>query len=86
MQLALEYGIEPKNMALAAMAGIAVLLAKSQEYSLPSNLRFSDWRKLGGPDIERIINWLWKGQRFKNSERLIRYVQAAKDHLIDLSG
>lgn len=84
MQLALEYGIEPKNMALAAMAGIAVLLAKSQEYNLPSNLRFSDWRKLGGPDIERIINWLWKGQRFRNSERLIRYVRAAKDHLIGL--
>ena len=86
MQLVLEYGIEPKNMALAAMAGIAVLLAKSQEYNLPSNLRFSDWRKLGGPDIEKIINWLWKDQRCKNSERLIQYVQAAKDHLIGLLG
>ena len=30
MQLALEYGIEPKNMVLGAMAGIAILLEKAQ--------------------------------------------------------
>ena len=64
MQLALEYGIEPKNMALGALAGIAILLEKAQEYNLPDNLRFADWRKLDGSNIEKILNWLWKGQTY----------------------
>ncbi|HIJ54040.1 MAG TPA: hypothetical protein HPP66_12950 [Planctomycetes bacterium] len=62
MQLTLEYGIEPNNMALGAMAGIAVLLQKAKEYNLPDNLRFGDWRKLDDDGIEKIINWLWKDQ------------------------
>ncbi len=62
MSLALEYGIEPNNMALAAMAGLAVLLEKAKEYNLPMNLCFGDWRKLDGDMIEKIINWLWKDQ------------------------
>ena len=62
MSLALEYGIEPKNMAIGAMAGIAVLLQKAKEYNLPGNLRFGDWRKLDRDRIEMIINWLWKNQ------------------------
>jgi mannitol-1-phosphate 5-dehydrogenase len=64
MQLVLEYGIEPKNMALGAMAGIAVLLEKAQEYNLQSDLRFGDWRKLNSSNIEKILNWLWKGQTY----------------------
>lgn len=62
MQLALEYDIEPKNMALGAMAGIAVLLKKAQEYNLPGDLRLSDWRKLDDAKIQKIINWLWNAQ------------------------
>jgi hypothetical protein len=62
MQLAIEYGIEPKNMALGALAGVAILLEKTQEYNLPDNLCFGDWRKLSDSDIENILNWLWKGQ------------------------
>ncbi|MBW8039782.1 MAG: hypothetical protein FVQ85_07260 [Planctomycetes bacterium] len=62
MNLALEYGIEPNNMALAAFAGIAVLQEKAKEYNLPMNLCFGDWRKLNDDRIEKIINWLWKGQ------------------------
>jgi mannitol-1-phosphate 5-dehydrogenase len=64
MQLALEYGIKPKNMALGAMAGIAVLLDKAQEYNLPVDLRLGDWRKLNSSNIEKILNWLWKGQTY----------------------
>ena len=62
MSLALEYGTKPNNMALGAMAGIAVLLDKAEENNLPINLCFGDWRKLDGDRIEKIINWLWKGQ------------------------
>jgi len=64
MQLALEYGIEPRNMALGALAGVAVLLEKAQEYNLQSDLRFEDWRKLDSSNIEKILNWLWNGQTY----------------------
>jgi hypothetical protein len=84
MQLALEYGIEPKNMALGAMAGIAVLLEKAQEYNLPSDLRFANWRKLDSSNIEKILNWFWKGQTSTHMEQLIKYVQNAKKHLMAL--
>jgi len=85
MSLALEYGIEPKNMALGAMAGIAVLLQKAKEYNLPDNLRFGDWRKLDRDRIEKIINWLWKGQTNSRAQQLIKYVQNAKEHIRKLT-
>jgi len=81
MSLALEYSIEPKNMAIGAMAGIAVLLEKAKEYNLPTDLCFGDWRKLDNPEIEKIINWLWKDKATNHAQRLIKYVQNAKEQL-----
>ncbi|MHC4511318.1 MAG: mannitol dehydrogenase family protein, partial [Planctomycetota bacterium] len=74
MQLALEYGIEPKNMALGALAGIAVLLKKAEEYNLPEDLRFGDWRMLDTPQLKRILSWLWKGRTCKYDPELIEYI------------
>ena len=85
MTLALEYGIEPKNMAIGAMAGIAVLLEHAKEYNLPADLCFGDWRKLDGDRIEKIINWLWKGQTSNQTQQLIKYVRNAKEHLKKLT-
>ncbi|UCD30196.1 MAG: hypothetical protein JSV03_06935, partial [Planctomycetota bacterium] len=81
MYLALEYGIEPKNMAIGAMAGIAVLLEKAKDYNLPADLRFGDWHKLDKLRIEKIIRWLWKDQTTNHAQRLIKYVQNAKEQL-----
>jgi len=81
MQLTLKYGIEPKNMALGAMAGIAVLLTKAEENNLPADLRFDNLRKLDDAKIEKIINWLWTGQTCKYAERLIKCVQNAQKRL-----
>ena len=81
MSLALEYGIEPKNMAIGAIAGIAVLLEKAKEYNLPADLCFGDWHTLDGDKIEKVINWLWKGQTTNYSQRLIQYVQSAQKRL-----
>jgi len=78
MQLALEQDIEPKNMALGAMAGLAVLLQKAQEYNLPEDLRFADWRRLDGAQIERILNWVWMAQTSKYSNQLIACVCKAQ--------
>jgi len=84
MQLALEYGIEPKNMALGALAGIAILLEKAQEYNLQSDLRFGNWRRLDDLRIEKIISWVWNGRTCEHAEQLIKYVQNAKKHLTAL--
>ncbi len=84
MQLALEHGIAPTNMALGAMAGIAVLLEEADENNLPIALRFGNWRKLDDVKIEKIINWLWAGQTSQYTERLIKYVQNARRPLTTL--
>ena len=84
MQLALEYDIEPRNMALGAMAGIAVLLEKAEEYNLPGDLRFGDWCKLDDARIKKIIKWLWTGQTSKYADQLIKYVQNARRSLTTL--
>ena len=75
MRLALEHGIEPKNMALGALAGIAELLKKADENSLPEDLRFGDWRTLDKVKIERLTNWLWNGQTSKYTQQIVDYVQ-----------
>lgn len=84
MQLALEYGIEPKNMALGAMAGIAELLKKADENNLPQDLRFGDWRKLDEGKTEEIINWLWSDQEIGHGPQIVRCVQGARGALESL--
>lgn len=85
MQLALEYDIEPQNMASGAMAGVAVLLKNAKENNVPVDLRLSDWRHLEDNKIEKILDWLWEGQSCKSTPRLIRYVQKAKNRLHKLA-
>jgi len=85
MQLALEYGIEPKNLALGALAGIAVLLEKSDEYRLPENLRLNSWRKLDHINIEKILTWLWNGKRCVHINKIVKYLEQAKKHLEELT-
>jgi len=85
MQLALEHGIEPENMALGAMAGIAVLLQNAEENNLPEHLRFGDWRKLDDTQIETIFNWLQTGQMGKHAQQLVQYVHNAEERLKQLT-
>ncbi|MFC1633374.1 hypothetical protein ACFL5Z_00920 [Planctomycetota bacterium] len=81
MQLALEHGIEPQNMALGAMAGVAVLLKNAVENDLSVEWRISDWRQLDDDKIGRILCWLWEGQTCKSKAQLIRCVQSAMKSL-----
>jgi len=81
MTLALQYGIEPTNMALAALAGIAILLQKAEEYNLPDDLHFGDWRGLDYAKIEKIIYWLWNGKTDTYTSPLIKFIQNAGNHL-----
>lgn len=85
MRLALEHGIEPTNMALGALAGIAVLLQRAEEYNLPQDLRFSSWRELDSGRIGKIINWTWNGQKSEYAQQLSEYVQNAQKRLKKLA-
>jgi mannitol-1-phosphate 5-dehydrogenase len=84
MQLAIEYGIEPKNMAMGALAGIAELLNKAKEYNLPDNLHFGDWYKLNQVQIEKILKWLWNDKKCRHTEKIIKFLIKAKKQLKEL--
>jgi len=89
MQLALEYGIEPTNMAIGALAGIVVLMKGAEEYGLPSDFHCDDWRRLNAAHTKRILQWVWNGQTCRPARRylgghadaLIKYVLNAKQPL-----
>jgi mannitol-1-phosphate/altronate dehydrogenase len=85
MSLALEYGIEPRNMAVGAIAGIAVLLGAADENNLPGELRFGDWRNLDDRKLAGILNWLWRGETTTYAPRLVACVRDARDPLIGLT-
>ena len=84
MSLALEYGIEPANMALGAMAGIAVLLKEPTANKLPEEMHLGDWRNLTAEKIDKFLKELWQGQTGKYGEKLIQRVVWAKDRLNEL--
>jgi mannitol-1-phosphate/altronate dehydrogenase len=83
MTLALEQGVEPTNMALGAMGGIAVLLTDPAEgKDLPDELRYDDWRKLNDAEIKKILLWIWNDETGKYTEQLIKNIQTAHKRLI----
>jgi mannitol-1-phosphate 5-dehydrogenase len=86
MRLALEYGIEPRNMAIGAIAGITVLLKEADEHRLSPELRFDDWRRLDVKQISEVLNWVWAGRRCADCDRLIRCVYQAVNDLAGLVG
>ena len=83
MQVAMEYGVKPVNMALGAIAGIAFLLTKADENKLPEDLRFN-WRKMNDEQIEKLLQWIWKVTSVKNVSDLTGYVKDAKSRLLKL--
>jgi len=85
LQLAIKYGIEPKNMALGAMAGIAVLLNKAQEYNLPDDLCCFNWRTLDENQIEKILKWLWTSKSCKQADQIIKFLKSSIKQLGELA-
>jgi mannitol-1-phosphate/altronate dehydrogenase len=81
MQLALEYGIEPKNMALGALAGIAVLMDNAEQYDLPEHLYSNDWRGLNRVQIEQTLKWLWHGKSCKHTDQIVESLVKAEEYL-----
>jgi mannitol-1-phosphate/altronate dehydrogenase len=81
MQLALEYGIEPKNMAVGALAGLALLIEQAEQHGVPGDMRFGDWRRLDAAQLRRLLKWLWKGQASKYVPQFTECITSAVGHL-----
>jgi len=77
MALALEHGIEPKNMALGAMAGVALLLQNPTAYGLPNDLGKLHWRNLDAEDLRRLLARVWQGQPSPHAPALIDHTHKA---------
>ncbi len=86
MALAIEHGIEPMNMAMGAMAGIALLLSNADEHSLPRELRALDWRTLDAAGLTRLLIWLWQSPDSAGVRRLVDGTCAAREGLARLLG
>jgi mannitol-1-phosphate 5-dehydrogenase len=77
MRLALEYGIEPTNMAIGAAAGIQYVLNNAGQYNLPEDLHFGSRKQLDYEAINKITRWLWNGQSGNYISELVDYVYKA---------
>jgi len=80
MDLALSQGIRPKNMARAALAGIAALI---QQETIPDIPRDCSPATLTNAEIEKILYWLWQGDAGEYSQEIIACVCEAKAIQID---
>lgn len=84
MTLALEHGIEPVNMAMGAMAGIALLLSEADAYRLPGELHVLDWRVLDPDGLTPLLTWLWQSPASGVVRRLIDCTYAVREGLANL--
>jgi mannitol-1-phosphate 5-dehydrogenase len=76
MCLALDYGIDPVNMACGALAGVKTLLKNAQANKLPAQVCFDPGALTAG-QLSEVLNWLWANHNSKHAPRLIELVQAA---------
>ena len=84
MILALDYGIEPVNMAMGAAAALCQLLINSEKNNLPENLCFTDWQQLSAEKIQQLLIWLWGGQGGQHRQKLTELVHQALPKLAAL--
>jgi mannitol-1-phosphate/altronate dehydrogenase len=84
MSLALDYGIEPVNMAVGAAAALCQLLVNSEKNNLPEHLRFADWQQLYAEKIYELLIWLWRGQSGQHCQKMTELVHQALPKLTAL--
>lgn len=84
MTLALEYGIEPINIAMGAAAALCQLLVDAEKNNLPEHLRFTDWQKLSTEKIQEILIWLWGRLQPQHCQKIAELVYHALPKLAAL--
>ena len=86
MSLALEYGIEPRNMALGALAGLISILRQPQAHQLPDSLRYPDPGSIPESGLQALLQWVWRGRMPDRVEHLFKCVFDAQNRLLGLLG
>ena len=76
MQLALEFGIEPENMAIGVLAGIETLLRNAEINKVPISLRFEP-SDIDGAKIKIICEWLWHAKAGCYADEMMKCIQRA---------
>jgi mannitol-1-phosphate 5-dehydrogenase len=76
MRLALEFGIEPVNMGIGALAGLKTLLMNAEVNKVPTSLRFEP-SDLDSSKIKIICEWLWQAKSVCYADEMIKYIQRA---------
>lgn len=84
MSLALDYGIEPVNMAMGAAAALCRLLSNPEENDLPEHFCFTDQQQFSAEKIQEILIWLWGGQGGQHRQKLTELVHQALPKLAAL--
>jgi len=84
MSLVLEYGIEPRNMALGALAGLISILRQPQAHQLPDSLRYPDPGSIPESGLQALLQWVWRGRMPDRVEHLFKCVFDAQDRLMGL--
>ena len=84
MTLALEHAVEPRNMAMGALAGIALLWADASEYGLPGELRSLNWRHLDARHLTQLLTHLWQSPATPALRDIAERTCAARTPLVDL--
>jgi mannitol-1-phosphate 5-dehydrogenase len=84
MALVLNQGIEPKNVAMGAMAGVALLLANAGVYGLPAELKSLDWQHLDTRTLTQLLTWLWQSPTSPSLRRLVECTCSARVPLLHL--
>ncbi|MHC4158806.1 MAG: mannitol dehydrogenase family protein, partial [Planctomycetota bacterium] len=84
MTLALDYGIEPINMAMGAAAALCQLLSNPKENNLPEHFCFTDRQQLSAEKIQEILIWLWGGLRPQHCQKITELVYHALPKLAAL--
>lgn len=81
MALALEFGIEPVNMALGAAAGITYLLRRAEEYNLPKQLCRNNWNCPDDSVVEDLLKWICDKKQINHRQQITEYIQKAIGNL-----
>jgi mannitol-1-phosphate 5-dehydrogenase len=86
MSLALEYGIEPKYMALGALAGLISILRQPHVHQIPEKLRFPNLDSIPKSGLQDLLQWVWREKRPDWNDHLVRCIGDAKGRLLELLG
>jgi mannitol-1-phosphate 5-dehydrogenase len=77
MRLALDWGIEPTNMALGAAAALDYLLAQREQYAIPPDLCPAPRASMDAQQMKSLLTWIWQGEQYADLEALARPVLQA---------